>query len=97
MVYGESNSTKNQTAPHRAGSGLDSPLSPTGARGGEEVRTMAKHWDTLVVEIKTRRLADADYAVDVDRFYLEVRLAVEKVAAKAGIPLPEVTVRGESN
>ena len=41
MVYGESNSTKNQTAPHRAGSGLDSPLSPTGARGGEEVRTMA--------------------------------------------------------
>jgi hypothetical protein len=42
MVYGESKSKETQTAPHRAGSGLDSPLSPTGARGGDEVRTMAK-------------------------------------------------------
>ena len=41
MVYGESNQTRTQTAPPAPDSGLDSPLSPTGAGTGAEVRTMA--------------------------------------------------------
>jgi len=40
-MNGESNQTRTQTAPPAPDSGLDSPLSPTGAGTGAEVRTMA--------------------------------------------------------
>jgi hypothetical protein len=42
MVYGESNHSNLQTAPHRAGIGLDSPLVPACAGVGDEVKPMAK-------------------------------------------------------